>query len=811
MERRGKVKVFHGPHNTGGMAGVLARAQRECGVQALAYCHSSNRYQFECDRVIQGTSEAQCLAEMAQFFREEGSAYDVFQFYFGSSLAGPDLLDVPFLKRRGKTVCFYFCGCDIRDADVTIAKYEVSACKNCLPRKCNPNRSLAQEIASRHADLIFVSTPDLLEFVPGSILMPQPMDLARFSRLREQCTHGRSARRRSGTITIAHAPSARIIKGTSYIVTAVKQLRQQGYPIELRLVEGVSHAEALRQCATADLVIDQLLVGSYGQFAVEMMALGKPVVCYIRSDLQGRYPAGLPIVAADPQTLPRILADLLDRPQEWTELGRRGMEYVNQVHGSQVIARQMIQHYQEAARRKPEMQRTLSRRIVMVSSDGHPMDRRIIQEARTLADIGHQVVLIGGAAEGCPDQEWIDFGIELIRYPPSAPRAGLPHWKDRLRPHVPGWLRRPLKWLIDRTSSASMVGLAIRKLRPGWKLLAAAAESARLRWFRRKGPTRLAEAKRPEPTPPMDPLVSLIASLRPQCIHAHDLPHLEPSLQAAQLCGARVIYDAHEWYPQQSEITPLQRESLTNLEQRLIKQAAAVITVNPFLARLMSQAYDVQIETILNAIDSPANLLDEKHDRIRRALQLPPDQKLILYQGWLVANGRNLESLIQAMKQVNDGITLILMGYGEADKLATLAANLGLSQRVRFVPAKDQSELLFWTASADVGIIPYGKADINTTYASPNKLYEFIQAGLPILAPNLPYIRSVVEGEAIGLVRDLHDPESFARAIAEIFSDPARLQQFRTRMQAVRARYSWKAQETSLLAIYDRTMGRTAA
>jgi len=285
------------------------------------------------------------------------------------------LLDVPWLKRLGKKIFFYFCGCDVRDCKATIAKYEISACAECWPQLCSSNRRQALDAAARYADGNFVSTPDLLEFVPGSRLMPQPIDLDAFTRLRSEVLpkatssgqHEASAasaplnkeptlfpaqgtpkpETKPDRVVIAHAPSNRAIKGTKYVEAAVAQLQEWGYPVQLLLIEKLPHAEALRRCAAADLIVDQLLVGAYGEFAVEMMALGKPVVCYLRPDLLKHYPSGLPIVSATPRTLPDVLVDLLRRREQWPDLGQRGMRYVERAHDSYVVAKAMLQHYRE--------------------------------------------------------------------------------------------------------------------------------------------------------------------------------------------------------------------------------------------------------------------------------------------------------------------------------------------------------------------------------------------------------------------------------------------------------------------------------
>ncbi len=171
------TRVFHGPNNIAGAAGALARAQRELGVDSTSVCFGTGTYDYEVDRQLEpGLGARLRLLAMAKDF-------DIFHFYFGESLIGSRLIDVPWLQRAGKKVFFYFCGCDIRDSKAVIDRHEISACAACWPMGCSANRDEASAMAER-ADGVFVSTPDLLEFTPGATLLLQPVELQKFDLLR---------------------------------------------------------------------------------------------------------------------------------------------------------------------------------------------------------------------------------------------------------------------------------------------------------------------------------------------------------------------------------------------------------------------------------------------------------------------------------------------------------------------------------------------------------------------------------------------------------------------------------------------------
>ena len=143
------------------------------------------------------------------------------------------------------------------------------------------------------------------------------------------------------------------------------------------------------------------------------------------------------------------------------------------------------------------------------------------------------------------------------------------------------------------------------------------------------------------------------------------------------------------------------------------------------------------------------------------------------------------------------------MGYGMLDELQILAKQHGVAKRIHFMDAVSQEELLFWTASADVGIIPYQAVDLNNYYCSPNKLFEFMQAQLPILANDLPFLRQMIVEQNIGEIAEFNSPENYASAISAIFDNFAEKKQiYKTHLIEAAKRYHWDIQGEKILKIY---------
>ena len=270
----GGMRILHAPTNIAGQPHVLSRALRRLGHASDVLATERHPFGypqdilFNYDRLSTPWRQVRKGIALADLLRR----YDVFHFYYGESLLAAHR-DVPFLRRAGKRIVFHFRGCDIRMRAPSLAR-PVSACLDC-PAPCREDERKAElrDAAWALADHVLVATPDLLESVPGAELVGQAIDLAEWPEVPPRA----EPRKR---LVILHAPSDPVIKGTAYVERAVAALQADGYPVELRLLQRRPHAEIRTAFAEADIVIDQLLLGWYGNFAIEAMACGRPVVGY---------------------------------------------------------------------------------------------------------------------------------------------------------------------------------------------------------------------------------------------------------------------------------------------------------------------------------------------------------------------------------------------------------------------------------------------------------------------------------------------------------------------------------------------------
>jgi hypothetical protein len=302
MPDRQKLKILHGPSNVASVASVLARAQRARGLNSRAVCHTPGRG-VSPDFVLgqRGTTGKR----FAPFLLSEFPAYDVFHFYYDETYFGRSFGEINALQKLGKKVVLTFLGCDVRDSRAELGKTTPTICQDCWPEGCSRNRARLLAAAGK-ADAVFVTTPDLLEYVPRAKWLPLPVahDLVTPHVPRNRVWTQKDP------LTVFHAPTDPQKKGTRYLEAAVETLARYGRPVRLVLASDERQEDIWRQASNCDVAVDQLLSGVYGTFGAEMMLAGVPLINRIDPSVWAETPAG--IIHAGPDTIETVLARILD-------------------------------------------------------------------------------------------------------------------------------------------------------------------------------------------------------------------------------------------------------------------------------------------------------------------------------------------------------------------------------------------------------------------------------------------------------------------------------------------------------------------
>lgn len=267
-------------------------------------------FRFPADFVLKGERKDWTKTQRLFFLLRCLRDYDIFHFHSESIFAAENK-DIPLLRRLGKRVIFHFHGSDIRG------------------EKMNPL------IKSAHARL--VSTPDLLKYVPDGIWVPQAIDLEYWSPLPVQSPNK--------SLTVIHAPTHRKKKGTELIVSTIEDLKREGYQVELLLVEGQPYENLKPYYQKGDIFIDQIIIGAYGNFTVEGMALKKPVCVFVSDEVLSSYPEELPVMNTSADTLKRNLKRLIEDENLRKELGEKGRVYAEKYHDVRKVALKCLSIY----------------------------------------------------------------------------------------------------------------------------------------------------------------------------------------------------------------------------------------------------------------------------------------------------------------------------------------------------------------------------------------------------------------------------------------------------------------------------------
>ncbi|MFD0958311.1 glycosyltransferase family protein [Paenibacillus chungangensis] len=331
-------KVLIAPHGIG--IASLAQALRAGGVYATSCSFYNDAYSYLSDICLNLNQHRMEIRQKIRdaYFEEACTIYDTFHFRFGATFT-PDKRDLKILADQGKKLIVHHCGDEVRMLQVARGFNNPYAQR----REAWPDERIQHnlKLLTPYIDQVIINDHELLPYVEPYY---KKVHIVPYAINAQAITHHYP--QPDVAPLVVHASSHRNVKGTEYIVKAVEQLQKEGVRFRFQLIENTPHTQAMQIYQRATIVIDQLTVGTYANLSMEAMAMGKPVICYIRDDLRSTFPAELPIVSANPDTIYEVLRDLLHRPSDWHHLGVCGRKYVEQHHNPDKVANKLIQVYQ---------------------------------------------------------------------------------------------------------------------------------------------------------------------------------------------------------------------------------------------------------------------------------------------------------------------------------------------------------------------------------------------------------------------------------------------------------------------------------
>lgn len=301
---------------------------------------------------------------------------------------------------------------------------------------------------------------------------------------------------------------------------------------------------------------------------------------------------------------------------------------------------------------------------------------------------------------------------------------------------------------------------------------------------------------------------------KPFAFHAHDLSTAYAALAAAKFRGSHLIVDFHEWFSEnvhwestKSEWAPYPEDwkrELQKLEARCLSEASATVTVCDSIADAMVGELGGRRPHVIRNIPSLKAVPSKSYPPLKRQVGLPESCFVVLWQGG-TGPTRLIEPIIESLAFapqcvfVIRGPSLDLFGEG----YRALARREGVEDRLILTGPVPSGDVVAAARGADAGIWTLPALCRNFTYALPNKIFEYIASGLPVLAAHYPEAKRLIADHDVGLTFDPYDPRSIAAAINQLIDDPALATRFRTNTSAVLQRLDASAEWQKLVALYD--------
>jgi glycosyltransferase involved in cell wall biosynthesis len=451
-------------------------------------------------------------------------------------------------------------------------------------------------------------------------------------------------------------------------------------------------------------------------------------------------------------------------------------------------------------------------------------DARVLREAGSLAAVGHEVTVMARPRDPMSTVGEVEQrdGFEIRRVP--IPHAWRLTWTFVRYP----WRMR--SWVVGRTHRG------LRTLPTGFAdiVLGVGVGLAAIGWSIVRAPLHLA-GRALGRTPPagaglVDWLVrwrwatlgwanaAAAAAPTADVYHGHDLSGLPAALAAAARPdrGGRVVYDSHEIFLESGSNATRPawaRAWFARLERGWVARSDALVTVNDALAADLTRRYRPRRTVVVHNCPPRWNPSTGSEDALRSAAGVDAGTPIALYHGGFSTQRGLPEFAASILEPGLEGIHAVFLGYGrQSETLERLAAEPRFDGRVHVLDPVQPDALVTFISTADVGVMPIQPSTLNHILSTPNKLFECLAAGVPVVVSDLPEMRRIVLDDPdgpLGTVCDPSSPPSIAHAIQAILGRTAsEAADLRARcLRAAHARWNWETEVARLLALYDDLLG----
>lgn len=288
---------------------------------------------------------------------------------------------------------------------------------------------------------------------------------------------------------------------------------------------------------------------------------------------------------------------------------------------------------------------------------------------------------------------------------------------------------------------------------------------------------------------------------RADILHANDLDTLLANHLISKLKNKPLVFDSHEYFTEVPELqhNPVAKKTWKAIERFIVPKLTYCITVNQSIALLFKQEYGIDFKVLRNL--PPENKMQEKANR--HILNLPENKFIILLQGNGINMHRGSEELVAAMQYLDDTFLLLIIGNGDVvPQLKKIAAEKNLQTRIQFIGRLPYQELKKYTMAADLGVTLDKDTNLNYRFSLPNKIFDYIQAGIPVLSSKLPELERIIKQYGVGELVDEVTPQAIAAKIQQMSSNKAQLAEYSKNCEKAAYELTWENEKSVLLEVY---------
>jgi len=287
--------------------------------------------------------------------------------------------------------------------------------------------------------------------------------------------------------------------------------------------------------------------------------------------------------------------------------------------------------------------------------------------------------------------------------------------------------------------------------------------------------------------------------------HSNDLDTLLANYLASKIRRKPIVYDSHEYFTGVPEIQnrKLVKNTWKIIEGWIFPKLKHVFTVNQSIADLYKKEYDKDIQILRNI----PHKLELTRLKSKAELNIPDDKNLIITQGAGINIDRGIEEAVEALQYLDD-VCLMIIGNGDViPKLKKMVVKLNLKNSVIFRDRMPYDKMMQYTRHAQLGLTLDKNTNINYKLSLPNKLFDYVHAGTPVLATRLVEVEKVIKKYDIGLFIDKHEPKHIAQQIKRALNDEKLNSKWTLNLKRAAAELQWENEEKTLIKAYKKIEG----